>query len=50
MEDDICSQLRPKAEEICWFKVTFLNYDLSSTFATKIHDLSSKEAILKLIC
>ena len=50
MEDDLCSQFRPKAEEICWFKVTFYNYDLSSMLATKIHDLSSKTATSKLIC
>ena len=49
-KDDLCSQLRPKAEEICLFKVTFYNYDLSSMLATKIHDLSSKTATSKLIC
>ena len=50
MEDDLCSQWRQKAEEICWFKVTFYNYDLSSMLATKIHDLSSKTATSKLTC
>ena len=50
MEDDLCSQLRTKAEEKCWFKVTFYNYDLSSMLATKIHDLSSKTATSKLTC
>ena len=50
MEDDLCSQLRPKAEEICWFKVTFYTYDLSLMLATKIHDLSSKTATSKLTC
>ena len=46
----LCSQLRPQAEEICWIRLTFKNYDLSSMLATKIHDLSSKTATSKLTC
>ena len=42
MEDDLCIQLRPKAEEMCWFKVTNYNDDLSLMLTTKFHDLSSK--------